>query len=52
MFKPSKASSVEEYLSLIAEPRKSEIINLHKFIQKNGMPIVEKEKMILFPKNG
>ncbi len=34
MFKPSKASSVEEYLSLIAEPRKSEIINLHKFIQK------------------
>lgn len=34
MFKPVKASSVEEYLSLIPEPRKAEIVKLHEFIQK------------------
>lgn len=34
MFKPSSAKSVEEYLSLIEEPRRSEIIKLHKFIKK------------------
>jgi hypothetical protein len=34
MFKPSEAKSVEEYLNLIDEPRKSEIVKLHEFIQK------------------
>lgn len=34
MFKPVKATSVKEYLDLIEEPRKSEILDLHKFIQK------------------
>ena len=34
MFKPTAAKSVAEYLSLINELRKSEILNLHKFIQK------------------
>lgn len=34
MFKPTAARSVEEYLSLIEEPRKSEIVKLHEFIKK------------------
>lgn len=34
MFKPSAASSIEEYLDLIEEPRKSEIVKIHKFVQK------------------
>lgn len=34
MFKPVKAKSIEEYLNLIPEPRKSEVIKLHEFIQK------------------
>ncbi|OGH13186.1 MAG: hypothetical protein A2687_05200 [Candidatus Levybacteria bacterium RIFCSPHIGHO2_01_FULL_38_26] len=34
MFKPTSAKTPEEYIDLIAEPRKSEIIKLHKFIQK------------------
>lgn len=34
MFKPTKAKTPEEYIDLIEEPRRSEIIKLHKFIQK------------------
>lgn len=34
MFKPSAAKSIEEYIDLIEEPRKSEIIKLHQFIKK------------------
>lgn len=34
MFKPTDAKSVEEYIDFILEPRKNEIIALHKFIQK------------------
>jgi hypothetical protein len=33
MFKPSAASSTEEYLSLIDEPRKSDIVKLDEFIK-------------------
>lgn len=36
MFKPTAAKSVEEYLSLISEPRKSEMIKLHEFIKKSS----------------
>ena len=35
MFKPVKAKSVEEYIDEISEPRKAEIIKLHKFIQES-----------------
>lgn len=35
MFKPVKASSVEEYIKAIAEPRKSEIETLHALIKKS-----------------
>jgi len=34
MFKPTTAKSVEEYIDTIPEPRRSEIIKLHKLIQK------------------
>lgn len=34
MFKPTKAKSVTEYISLIEEPRRSDVKNLHKMITK------------------
>lgn len=34
MFKPTKATSVKEYLAAIPAPRKSDIEFLHNFIQK------------------
>lgn len=34
MFKPTKATSVKEYIDNIEEPRKSEIIKLDDFIKK------------------
>ena len=34
MFKNSKAKTVKEYIDSIEEPRKSQIIELHEFIQK------------------
>lgn len=34
MFKPSKAKTIEEYIGMIDEPRKSDIIELDKFIRK------------------
>lgn len=34
MFKPTSAKTPEEYIDLIAEPRKSEIKKLHDFIKK------------------
>lgn len=34
MFKPVDATNVEEYIDSIPEPRKSEVIELDKFIQK------------------
>jgi hypothetical protein len=34
MFKPTAATTPEEYISLIDEPRRSEIEKLHKLIQK------------------
>ncbi len=33
MFKPSNATSISEYLAMIEEPRRSEIIKLHELIQ-------------------
>ncbi|RJR14881.1 DUF1801 domain-containing protein [Candidatus Microgenomates bacterium] len=35
MFKPTKAKSVQEYLDAISEPRKKDILLLHKFIQES-----------------
>ena len=35
MFKPTAAKTPEEYIDLVAEPRKSEIKKLHEFILKN-----------------
>lgn len=32
MFKPSAATSVEEYIDMIAEPRRSDIVALHSLI--------------------
>jgi hypothetical protein len=34
MFKPTAAKTPEEYINLIAEPRKTEIKKLHEFIKK------------------
>lgn len=34
MFKSTKAKSVEEYINLIEEPRRTDIKKLHEFIQK------------------
>lgn len=34
MFKPTSAKTPDEYIALIAEPRRSEIKTLHEFIQK------------------
>ena len=34
MFKPTTAKDVEDYISQLAEPRKSEIQTLHEFIKK------------------
>lgn len=34
MFKPTAAKTPEEYIELIAEPRRKEIQTLHEFIQK------------------
>jgi hypothetical protein len=34
MFKPTTAKNPEEYISLIEEPRRSEIKTLHEFIKK------------------
>lgn len=34
MFKPTDAKTVAEYISLIAEPRRTEIKKLHAFIKK------------------
>lgn len=34
MFKPTTAKSIDEYISMIEEPRKSDIIKLHKMIQE------------------
>jgi len=34
MFKPTTAATVEEYIEMIDEPRKSEIRSLHEFIQR------------------
>ncbi|MEK7572236.1 MAG: DUF1801 domain-containing protein [Patescibacteria group bacterium] len=34
MFKPTTAKTPEEYIAAIGEPRKSQIQQLHKFIQK------------------
>lgn len=34
--KPSKAKSIEEYIGMTPEPRKSEIIKLDKFIRKTA----------------
>lgn len=36
MFKPSKASTPQEYISMLEEPRKSEIKKLHAFIKKSA----------------
>lgn len=35
MFKPTKARTVAEYIALINEPRRSDIKQLHAFIQKS-----------------
>lgn len=34
MFKPTTAKSIDEYINMIEEPRKSDIIKLHKMIQE------------------
>lgn len=34
MFKPTNAKSPEEYLDMIDEPRKTEVLKIHEFIQK------------------
>ena len=34
MFKPTNAKTPQEYIELIAEPRRSEIQKIHEFIQK------------------
>lgn len=34
MFKPTKAKTVTEYIAAIAEPRRSEVKQLHAFIKK------------------
>lgn len=34
MFKPTTAKTPEEYISMIAEPRRSQIQELHEFIKK------------------
>lgn len=36
MFKPTTAKTPQEYLDLILEPRRSEIIELHEFIKKTA----------------
>ncbi len=35
MFKPTSAKSPEEYLAMISEPRKSEMVKLDQFIRKS-----------------
>lgn len=35
MFKPSSATSIDQYIGMIKEPRKSEIIKLHELIKKS-----------------
>ena len=34
MFKPTKAKTIEEYIASIEEPRRSDVIELDKFIRK------------------
>lgn len=34
MFKPTEAKTPDEYIEMLSEPRKSEIRQLHEFIQK------------------
>jgi hypothetical protein len=34
MFKPTSAKTVDEYIAMLSEPRKSEIIELDRFIKK------------------
>lgn len=36
MFKPSKATTIEDYIEMLEEPRKSEIEKLDKFIRKTA----------------